>query len=90
MLHTVNKSPLEKNSLETCLRLADSNSSILLIEDGVYGALKNTLYEKSIIEAQKNNKFYVQAGAGIVADSKPTKEYEETVNKAKALLNALK
>ena len=38
----------------------------------------------------KNNKFYVQAGAGIVADSKPIKEFEETVNKAKALLNALK
>jgi anthranilate synthase component I len=38
----------------------------------------------------KNNKFYVQAGAGIVADSKPIKEYDETVNKAKALLNALK
>ena len=38
----------------------------------------------------KNNKFYVQAGAGIVADSKPNKEYEETVNKAKALINALK
>jgi anthranilate synthase component 1 len=37
-----------------------------------------------------NNKFYVQAGAGIVADSKPIKEYEETVNKAKALLNALR
>ena len=36
------------------------------------------------------NKFYVQAGAGIVADSKPEKEYQETVNKAKALLNALK
>ena len=38
----------------------------------------------------KNDKFYVQAGAGIVADSKPLKEYEETVNKAKALINALK
>jgi anthranilate synthase component I len=38
----------------------------------------------------KNNKFYVQAGAGIVADSKPIKEYEETVNKAKALMNALR
>ena len=38
----------------------------------------------------KKNKFYVQAGAGIVADSKPLKEYEETVNKAKALINALK
>ena len=37
----------------------------------------------------KNNKFYVQAGAGIVADSKPKNEYEETVNKAKALINAL-
>ena len=38
----------------------------------------------------KKDKFYVQAGAGIVADSKPIKEYEETVNKAKALINALK
>ena len=38
----------------------------------------------------KNKKFYVQAGAGIVADSKPKNEYEETVNKAKALINALR
>ena len=38
----------------------------------------------------KNEKFYVQAGAGIVADSVPLKEYEETVNKAKALINALR
>ena len=38
----------------------------------------------------KKNKFYVQAGAGIVADSNPKKEYEDTVNKAKALINALK
>ncbi len=37
----------------------------------------------------KNNKYYVQAGAGIVADSKPIKEYDETVNKAKALISAL-
>ena len=38
----------------------------------------------------KNDKFYVQAGAGIVADSNPIKEYEETINKAKALLSALR
>ena len=38
----------------------------------------------------KENYFYVQAGAGIVADSKPLNEYRETVNKAKALLNALR
>tara|TARA_B100001123_G_scaffold7649_1_gene9473 strand:- start:938 stop:2392 length:1455 start_codon:yes stop_codon:yes gene_type:complete len=37
----------------------------------------------------KNNKFYAQAGAGIVADSKPINEYYETVNKAKALLKSL-
>ena len=38
----------------------------------------------------KNKKFYVQAGAGIVADSVATKEYTETVNKAKALIDALR
>ena len=38
----------------------------------------------------KKDKFYVQAGAGIVADSVPKKEYEETINKAKALISALK
>ncbi len=37
----------------------------------------------------KDDKFYVQAGAGIVADSKPDKEYAETVNKAKALMRAV-
>ena len=38
----------------------------------------------------KNKKIYVQAGAGIVADSIPEKEYQETLNKAKALLEASK
>ncbi len=37
----------------------------------------------------KKNKFYVQSGAGIVADSVPEREYFETVNKAKALIKAL-
>ena len=37
----------------------------------------------------KNDKFYVQAGAGIVADSNPNKEYAETINKAKALMSAV-
>ena len=37
----------------------------------------------------KNNKFFIQSGAGIVADSVPEKEYIETVNKAKALINSL-
>ena len=37
----------------------------------------------------KNGFLYAQAGAGIVADSKPTNEYIETVNKAKALIKAM-
>lgn len=36
-----------------------------------------------------NGKVYVQAGAGIVADSDPASEYEETMNKARGLLKAI-
>lgn len=38
----------------------------------------------------KNRKAYVQAGAGIVYDSNPNAEYEETLNKARALLEVMK
>ncbi|MBI3317135.1 MAG: anthranilate synthase component I family protein [Candidatus Omnitrophica bacterium] len=34
-------------------------------------------------------KFYLQAGAGIVKDSDPKREFQETVNKAKALIKAI-
>ena len=37
----------------------------------------------------KGDKAYIQVGAGIVADSKPALEYQETLNKAKALLKAV-
>lgn len=37
----------------------------------------------------KNGKIYVQAGAGIVADSAPENEYAETVNKAMAMMRAV-
>ncbi len=37
----------------------------------------------------KNNTVYVQAGAGIVMDSNPEREYEETVNKAKGMIKAI-
>ncbi len=39
---------------------------------------------------KKGNKVYIQAGAGIVADSVPENEYEETYNKALAVMNAVK
>ncbi|HCZ12080.1 MAG TPA: anthranilate synthase component I, partial [Nitrospiraceae bacterium] len=37
----------------------------------------------------KDGTAFVQAGAGIVADSNPAREYQETVNKAMALLKAI-
>jgi anthranilate/para-aminobenzoate synthase component I len=37
----------------------------------------------------KNGKAYFQAGAGIVAESDPDAEYQETVNKARAMAKAL-
>ena len=37
----------------------------------------------------KEDTIHIQAGAGIVADSDPEKEYEETLNKAKALVTAI-
>ena len=36
----------------------------------------------------KNNKLYIQAGGGVVYDSNPEKEYQETINKANALIAA--
>lgn len=42
------------------------------------------------IAYKKNGKVFVRSGAGIVADSQPEKEYEECINKAMAVLNALK
>ena len=38
---------------------------------------------------KKNDKVYVQAGGGIVADSQPEREYEESENKAKAVMEAI-
>jgi anthranilate synthase component 1 len=42
------------------------------------------------IAYKKNGKVFIRAGAGIVADSNPESEYQECVNKMKAVLNALK
>ncbi len=42
------------------------------------------------IAYKKNGNVFVRSGAGIVADSDPQKEYQECINKAKAVVNALK
>lgn len=53
MLHTVNKSPFEHNTLESCLKFARKGSALLLIEDGVYAATRDTAVSQKLQEAMK-------------------------------------
>lgn len=58
MLHTVNKSPFEKNSLDSCLAHARKGSAILLIEDGVYAATKGTAVADQVQQAMGDVTIY--------------------------------
>jgi tRNA 2-thiouridine synthesizing protein B len=57
-LHTVNKSPFEKRSLESCLGYVKAGSSVLLYEDAVYGAIKGTAIAAKM-SAAADVKFFV-------------------------------
>lgn len=57
-LHTVNKSPFEKSSMDTCLGYAKEGSSVLLYEDGIYGAIKGTSIADKVT-AKGGVNFYV-------------------------------
>jgi len=59
MLHTVNKSPFERNNMDSCLRLAKKGSAILLLEDGVYAAKKGTDVSEKMETATKDFLIYV-------------------------------
>ena len=54
---------------------------------GFDGAMDTCLAIRTMVG--RGNTFSVQAGAGIVADSDPAREYQETVNKASAMLRAI-
>jgi len=58
VLHIVNKSPYDRNSLDACLRLARPDSAILLIEDGIYATLKNAAASEQVQKALNNHKIY--------------------------------
>ena len=59
ILHTVNKSPFERNALESCLKFATDGAALLLFEDGVYAALKGTSVEPHVTGALGRLKVYV-------------------------------
>lgn len=61
ILHTVNQSPFHSSVLQECLHIAGEFHGVLLLEDGVYGALKSNPQAQSIETATKNVhvKFYL-------------------------------
>jgi tRNA 2-thiouridine synthesizing protein B len=58
MLHTINKSPFESDALDTVLRYAGAGSAVLLIEDGVYGAMSGTAATPKLQAAMKSAPVY--------------------------------
>jgi tRNA 2-thiouridine synthesizing protein B len=59
MLHTVNKSPFATSTLQSCLAHASKGDAVLLIEDGVLGALKGTIVSGDIWSKRVDLLFYV-------------------------------
>ena len=57
-LHTVNKSPFEKPSLDSCLRTAQRGATVLLLEDAVYAAMQGTSVEAALKQASNRLKIY--------------------------------
>lgn len=60
MLNIINKSPLDRPALDTCLQAVESGA-ILLIEDGVYAATKGSAGEAKLKAAADRFKLYALA-----------------------------
>lgn len=60
-LHTVNKSPFERNALCTCIGHLIAGDAVLLIEDGVIGARKGATAAKMVQTAMQKGKVYALA-----------------------------
>jgi len=58
MLHIVNKSPTERNSVDTCLAHAKKGSKVLFIEDAVYAATKGGAAEAKVKSAMADVTIY--------------------------------
>jgi tRNA 2-thiouridine synthesizing protein B len=61
MLHIVNKSPFERNTLDSCLRVARPGNSLLLIEDAVYAAVGGNAMADRVKAASTTVKVYALA-----------------------------
>lgn len=71
-LHTVNKSPFATGTLQSCLDHCADGDAVLMIEDGVYGALAGTGIAAAVQARAGTVSVYVlnedAAARGLVAD----------------------
>ena len=58
-LHTINKSPFDRNSFGSCMRVISDNDAILFIEDGVYAATSGTSFSDAVKAATNSHTVYV-------------------------------
>ena len=68
---------------------ATGDDPVAKLDSFITKALKEYQVPGAAIAVVQDGKAYVQAGAGIVADSVPATEYEETLNKARGMLKAI-
>lgn len=66
ILHTVNKSPFTHTTLASCLSICARNDSILLLEDGVFGAIATAPCAEKLTEL-------IHAGVKVYALTADTK-----------------
>ena len=58
MLHTINKSPFETRTMETCLRFVQPGDPVLFIEDGVYAVQAGNRFSADIVALMNSNPVY--------------------------------
>ena len=61
-LHTVNKSPFATNALLSCLMHCKDGDAVLMIEDGVYGALNGSGVAEVVVAQAKSVSIYALTG----------------------------
>jgi len=82
MLHTINKSPFENSTFDTCIRFLLPGDPILFIEDGVYAVQAGNRFSSIISNLLKNNPVFalqpdlVARGLTIVTEGVQTVDYE--------------
>jgi len=82
MLHTINKSPFESSTFETCIRFLLPGDPILFIEDGVYAVQAGNRFSTIIANTLKINPVFAlqpdldARGIGVVSEGVESVDYE--------------